>query len=306
MSEQDQVTTEETARPPDNTVVTDETGAGGLAQPAEASQPAGPMPDESAPSEIKPKPSGRSQQRKLSKLSRDLKRSEADNAELKQQVADLAGKVETLANPKPAEPKFEDFDSPQEYAKEYAKWEAPAPAPKATEPPKPAAAAPAPAPTPKPSDDPEMVKFRKAGSDKFGDQFNDAMADETLAVSQVMGDFLLDSEVGPDVYLHLSDNQDLARQIANKSPHAAVKRLEELEKQAKEGKLEGFDGELRDVADVSTTDEPAQPKVATKAPAPPKDQDDRGTMTIKPDPENESMDEYAARRGKEQAAAGYR
>lgn len=263
------------------------------------------MPDESAPSETKPKPSGRSQQRKLSKLSRELKQSEASNAELKQQVADLAAKVDTLADPKAVEPKFEDFDTPQAYAKAFAKWEAPAQAPKATAPPKPAA--PAPDSTPKPRDDPEMVKFRKAGSDKFGDQFNDAMADETLAVSQVMGDFLLDSEVGPDVYLHLSDNQDLARQIANKSPHAAIKRLEELETQAKAGKLEGVDGELHEVVDESTTetDEPT-PKVATKAPAPPKDQDDRGTMTIKPNPENESMDEYAARRGKEQAAAGYR
>ena len=263
------------------------------------------MPDESAPSEIKPKPSGRSQQRKLSKLSRELKQSEASNAELKQQVAALADKVETLANPKAVEPKFEDFDSPQEYAKEYAKWEAPAPAPKAAAPPKPAPAAPA--PTPKPSDDPEMVKFRKAGSDKFGDQFNDAMADETLAVSQVMGDFLLDSDFGPDVYLHLSDNQDLARQIASKSPHAAIKRMETLEKQAKAGKLEGVDGELHTVVDESTTDtDTPAPSVATKAPAPPKDQDDRGTTNIKPDPENESMNEYAARRGKEQAAAGYR
>lgn len=305
MAEQDQVVTEENARPPDQVVVTDETGPGGLAQPAEASEPAGPMPDESAPSETKPKPSGRSQQRKLSKLSRELKQSEASNAELKQQVADLAAKVDTLADPKAVEPKFEDFDTPQAYAKAFAKWEAPAQAPKATAPPKPAA--PAPDSTPKPRDDPEMVKFRKAGSDKFGDQFNDAMADETLAVSQVMGDFLLDSEVGPDVYLHLSDNQDLARQIANKSPHAAIKRLEELETQAKAGKLEGVDGELHEVVDESTTetDEPTS-KVATKAPAPPKDQDDRGTMTIKPNPENESMDEYAARRGKEQAAAGYR
>ena len=300
----DKVETEETIRPPEKSVITDDTQPGGLAEiPAAASDPAGSNDDDSATSDDTPKPrrkrSGRASERKLRKLERQLGDSERTNTANQTRIAELEAKVETLANPKPSEPKFEDFDTPQAYGKAFAKWEG-APAPKAPDPPK-AAASPDTTPPPTAPPDKEMQAFRKAGAEKYGDQFTEALADETVAISPVMGDFILDSDIGPDVYLHLADNPDLAREIANKSPHSAVKRLEAIEQQAKAGKLDLDDGGLRDI-EVET----GEPPVATKAPEPPKDQDDRGTVTIKADPENESMDEYAARRRKEQAAAGYR
>ena len=120
-----------------------------------------------------------------------------------------------------------------------------------------------------------------------------------------MGEFMLDSDVGPDIYLHLANNHELSREIYDAKPHEAIDKLRELETKGKKGELDTpAEGELQ-VADPPGDDpppkDPPKPGKKTKAPDPP-DHKPEGQQPVNKSPEDESMDEYAARRQNEERA----
>ncbi len=310
-----EVVTKEPERPSDEHVVTTDTppevtksGEADAKAKAAAADPGGSNDQTPAPGDTKPKPRrNKSAEGKIHKLTARLDESGRENAANLVRITELEETVQELKATKPAEPEpiLDDFKTPQEYAKAYAKWAKPPAKPK----PKPAAKPeskivdPPPAPS---AQDPEIVDFRKRGTEKLGDEFVEALQEEGNAVSQTMGEFCLDSDYGPEIYVHLANNQDQAKKIYDSSSRRANKLLDELEVKAKAGELDVGEGQL-DVAPPPDTGEhdtgPAKKAkaapVKSKAPTPPSDTKPGPTVNLKPDPENESMDEYAARRNKE-------
>ena len=312
------VATTEPERPTDEHVVTTDTPLevqeSSEADPnakAAAAKPGGSNEQKPAPATTKRKPRrDKSAEGKIHKLTAMLddsgKTIEANTAE----IAELREQVEALeaATPEVPEPKLDDFKTPQEYAKAYAKWSKPAAKPK----PKPApapAAKPAASTEPAPAAaDPEIVDFRKRGTEKLGDEFVEALQVEGQAVNQLMGEFIFDSEFGPEIYVHLSNNQTDARKIYDASSRRAITALEALEVKAKAGELDVGEGQLsiQDPAELDEHDTgPAKTTKAaptkTKAPTPPSSTKDGASVNLAKDPEKESMDEYGARRAKEEA-----
>jgi hypothetical protein len=250
----------------------------------------------------------------------------AEIAELREQLDQLQGATRQ-ADP---EPQFKDFDSPQEYAKEYAAWETRQAGgkPRSSDTGKPdskprdrsahAQHDVAPAPP-----DPEVEDFRKRGQEKLGDEFMEALNLEGTAVDQDMGEFLIDSDYGPEIYVHLANNQAESRKIFDSSTRRKMSMLEDLEARAQKGELDidQHDDDVDDdQANADRTDKTNQDKgeagksssqangqgQQTKAKDPPSDTRDGGGAQPQKDPEDESMDEYAARRKKEEMRkAGY-
>ncbi len=262
-------------------------------------------------------PGRRSQERRFARMRDRLTRTEQKLAKRDQEVEELRGRLDKLEagagdNP-PAEPQLADFKTPQEYATAYAKWQADqkgASTPQPKQPKQPAQPA-TPAP-PAPADE-DVQAFVKRGKERLGDAFMEALEDpESTTVSPVMGEYMLESEHGPELYLYLADHQELARKIANKTETFAMRELEKLEALAKDGKLLDSD----DGGDTSTSDgvetvetsptggDQGKRSKQTKAPAPPADAGrDGGDTALPPNPETESMEDYAARRRKEEARA---
>ena len=322
----DQVVTEETARAPDEHVVTSDAEFASDTSPAAkapsaASDKEGPISSDSdtgTPKKQPPKRGARNSpaERRIRKLKHRLTDSEAREAANATRIAELEGQVEALtdATPKAKEPMLKDFDNPQEYAKAYSKWDAdnaaPAPKPKAKPKPKPAADADdtPPAKPPTPVQDSEIIGFKERGQKKLGDEFIEALGEKT-AVNQLMGEFMLDHDLGPEIYVHLANNPEEARKIYDSSVPRQQKAMEALAQRGlKKGGLDvGEEGELQiaptpdNPADDDYEDPGHEPPKVTKAPEPPSDTTTEGASDVPVNPENESMEDYAARRAKEEA-----
>jgi len=305
------VSTEEAVRPRDSDVVTSDAPAeeprDDQASKAAAPESGSSTDSDSATDETKKQTPTRNPaaERRIRKLKGRLTASEQREAENARKIAELEETVQSLktAKPKAREPMLADFANPREYAKAYAKWETsneePAPKPRTAKPATPPAAKPSQAPPP----DKEILDFQERGKKKLGDEFVEALETDGTAVSQVMGEFMIDSDVGPELYVYLSENQDVSRKIFDSSAPRAMKQLEELAKKAANGELLKAEGEL-DVAPQygeEDDEEPAPPpRKRTKAPTPPSDVKPGGDASTKQDPNSESMDDYAARRAKEE------
>jgi hypothetical protein len=249
--------------------------------------------------------------RRWGKLNAKLGETQRENEANKARIAELESQVNQLkaATPKIPEPKLADFDTPREFAKAYAKWEQgatpkkPAAAPRET----PAAPKSEPSTPPVRASDDEVERFTKLGKERLGDEFLEAMADNTggpVPVNQLMGEFLFDSDVGPEIFVHLANNKDEAAKIYDASALRAEKALRALEAKAKKGELDVGDGSLQFEDDEEPEPEPQRKTAAkrtTKAPAPPSGTKESGSANLEPDPKSESMNDYAARRAKEEA-----
>lgn len=264
------------------------------------------------PNKSKRKPHrDRPAERRISKLTRQLDASNSENADLK-------GRIEALENAAPApkvkpEPKLQDFKTPREYADAVAAWvveSKPASKPK-TKPAK---------PTANTQHAEDLKKFAADGNERIGEKFQAAFTDKTLAINQVMGEFLFDSDLGPEIMVHLHEHQDLARQIWFDSNEEATKRLEALETElegdpppsdeiADDGKpaeqQRGADGKF--VKDDKKPESEPKPKTGTKSSAPPAPSDsDKGEIIPDANLETADMDKYADSRRKTYRSQGYR
>lgn len=317
----DQVVTEETPRAPDEHVVTSDANFNSDASPAIPAQSAatdeseGPITSESDTGKAKAPPAKRNRpaERRIRKLTDKLSAAEARDATNATRIAELEGQVTSLtdATPKPKEPKLNDFANPREYAKAYSKWEAgteePAPKPTRRAAPKPKADDPPPAAT-TPRPDKEILSFQERGKKKLGDEFIEALGEKT-AVNQLMGEYMLDHDVGPEIYVHLANNPEEARKIYDSSVPRQIKAMDALAARgAKKGGLDvGEEGELQvapapaNPADDDYQEIDHEPPKVTRAPEPPKDTKVEGDSAPPVNPENESMEDYAARRAKEEA-----
>lgn len=314
----EQVVTEETARAPDEHVVTSDAEFHSDASPAipatsAADDKDGPITSDSDSGKAPTPPKrNRPAERRIRKLTDKLSAAEAKDAANVNRIAELEGQVETLvsATPKAAEPKLNDFANPREYAKAYAKWEgSPETAPKPTRraaAPKPKADTP-PAAPPKPHQDSEILGFQERGKKKLGDEFIEALGEKT-AVNQLMGEYMLDHDVGPEMYVHLANNPEEARKIYDSSVPRQIKAMEALAARGAKGGLDvGQEGELQvapapaNPADDDYEDPGHEPPKVTTAPEPPSDTNTTGDADVPVNAENESMDDYAARRLKEEA-----
>ena len=306
------VSTADTPERPQN-VFTEEPG---IAEAREASQAApgdkpGQTSDDSAkpPDKSKRKPHrDRPAERRISKLTRQLDASNSENADLKGRIEALeANQDKPAAKP---EPQLRDFKTPREYADAVAAWvtdSKPAPKPKPKTPAKPTA-------NTRHAED--LKKFAAEGKERIGDKFQAAFTDNDLGINQVMGEFMLDSDVGPEVMVYLHEHQDEARQIWFDKADAANERLEAIE-----AKVSGEPATTTD--DVPGDDKPARnpdgtfakaepdpepkPTTGTKSSAPPAPSDSEKGVTI-PDTnlEQAPMDDYANSRRKSYRDRGYR
>lgn len=317
-----QVATEEAQRPDDTHVVTDDldffqrSSETPEQKPKEAAAPdkskeSGQKPDESATSdddkskEQEPV-TGKRAERRIAKLSRDLarmegnyKQSESQRKKLEDELAELRTSQASAAK----KPELKDFDSPEEYAEAFADWKATqASAAKPADSRKPADKKPAAA---SPDEDeitqdpPAAVKeFQERGKKDLGDKFVHAISKDGTAVDEHMGEYLMDSDHGPAIYVYLSEHQDESVEIFNASTRDKINMLDALEAQAEAGKLLPGEGEVNQDKDKGKGQQRGGRQ--TQAKEPPSDTSTAGDARP-PDPENESMDEYAARRSREEA-----
>jgi len=323
------VATQEALRPPDNSVVTSDTDhlgadpekAGANSPPAAAgevttSDTGTNKPPPAGSDDNAAKPRNRSAERRIKKLSAKISRVTDVTVEQQRTIDAQAKEIADLkaATPDIPEPKLEDFKTPAEYAKAYGTWDkgqkaAAAPPTRSTPPANPPPADP-------PALDPVVAKFHEDGRKLLGDEFDEALEEEGTAISQVMAEFLFDDEVGPAVYVHLSNNQEDARKIYDSTAPKAIKAMEALAAKAVKGELD-VEGALQIAPAPGATppaDPPAgqvdgdpPPKAAkpnpggTNAPPPPSNTRESGDSNLQADPENEGMEEYAARRRKDEA-----
>lgn len=307
------VATEDQPRPQDEHVVTSDVIQESPATPSATETPGktsaaadtdngdGSNSQDSATATNNPAPkSGRRAQRKIKKLGQKLSAAEQRDAENQRRIAELEARVDglTKATPKPEEPQLEDFASPKEYAKAYTKWEQDTETPP---PPKRTQEAPA-TPDTGPIPDTEIQAFMQRGTEKLGDEFSEAMQESATAVNQYMAEFVMDSDHGPEIYVHLANNPDEARKIHDSSPLRAQKALEKLQAHAQKGELDvGEEGQLQVETQPDTpSKKPTVDKKTTRAPTPPSNTKDGAGVNLTVNPEDEGMDDYAARRQKEE------
>jgi len=314
------VSTEDAPRPQDEHVVTsdvisepgkveNEAASAASGEEGKKPDPAPNDPDSATGdddnSNTAPKRGSRKLERKIKRMSKRLAEYEANNAELREKLAALEAEAQALKSriAPPEEPKLEDFEDPREYAKAYAKWESESTAPAATPNPAQTPTAPPPPQDASPIPDEEILAFQQRGKEKLGDEFLEALHDGA-PVNQVMGEYLLDSDFGPELYVHLANNPEEARKIYDSSAPRAVRMLKALEDKAKAGGLDAGDGISQESGggneNKSGTGSGAGRK-ATRAPTPPSDTKPGGAPNLAPNPDTEDMDAYAARRRKEEA-----
>lgn len=315
------VETEEIIKPSDSDVTTSDTegspsdtddgnpGTGDDDPPAAAATDKGADPNKSTPAsddDTKDDDTSPSKvKRRIKRLSRKLARSEqsresdaATIAEQNQRITELESQVK--AAPKPPEPELKDFESPQAYAKAYAKWEADTATPT-----KSAAHAKTTPEKPKPAQhtpDPKIAEFEQAGIQLLGDEFGDAFKEPGTSCTEAMADYLFDSDVGPAIYVHLTNNQEDSHRIASLPIPEQLKELKKLDTMAKANELD-IDGQLQ----FEPEKKPAAKKAVETAAAPgkkpsytPPDHRDGGESTLTPDPEEMSMDDYKRHRDKQE------
>ncbi len=315
------VATEDALRPPDQAVVTSDApqsteppAADPSGKPKPAAAPPGGPDDQDPDPDSKKSKRNPPAERRIRKLRQQLTEEQTVNTANSGRIAELEGEIETLkaSQAKAPEPKREAFKSDQEYAKAWSDWDT-----AATEKPKPKPKAKPAAPTAAPPAstvivDTDIAEFQKRGASKLGDEFVEAMNSKGNAINTTMGEYILDHDLGPEIYVHLSNNQEEGRKIFDMPPHKAVQALDALAEKGEKGELDaGDEGELKPGDPPDLGDPDIDPKKTpagsggrkrpgkTKAPEPPKDTKP-GDATPPKSPEDESMDEYADRREREE------
>ena len=305
------VSTADTPERPQN-VFTEEPGIAAAKQADQAASDdmSGQTSDNSAkpPDKSKRKPHrDRPAERRISKLTRQLDASHSENADLKTRLEAL----ETAAPAPKAkpEPQLRDFKSPREYATAISTWIADsesATKPKSTTDKKPAR------PSANTAHAEDLKKFAADGKERLGDTFTKAFTNDDLAINQVMGEFILDSDLGPEVMVYLHEHQDEARQIWFDKPDEANKRLEAIEAELDKPTATTDDNDGKPKRDatgkfVKQPDPEPKPTTGTKSSAPPAPSDSEKGVTIPTtDLEKAGMDDYANTRRKSYRDQGYR
>ena len=283
MSEQGNVSTEETLGISNQMVVTTEENEAPEPNTQEA------KPSKDGESQTKDAPAGdqqkpkrdRKHERQVGKLTRRYREAEATGKAQATQLAELIelnktlnAKVETAP-----EPQLKDFDTPQEYAKKFAEWET-----LKTE--KPAEVKVKPAPPPKFTDDQrtEIADFEKLGVERLGETFTEAFADTTLPLSVDMFDFIQTSDVGPELIVYLDQHRRVAKRMFG-AGDKLEEQMTELEGKMKPSKPETkeTEGKKKEVVESKKA-----PKKAAEVPETVNSQ--LGTPAF--DPETASVEEF--------------
>lgn len=314
------VATEDVPRAPDKAVVTtdtpseppldaaDDKDTPGTAAAAKSPEPEPepgpndrtPAPDDKTQKQIAQRPRrDRSSERKIRTLNRKIGEHESNDQANKARIAALEEQVASIIKGDSPEPLLENFKTPQEYAKEYAKWGADNHTPPPPRTPTPQTVSPAPTPTHQPDAvDPEVDDFLDKGASKLGDEFIEATKEKT-AVNQLMAEYMMDSDVGPEIYVHLANNPEEARKIYDASQPRQSKALEALAAKATKGELDVGDGGMKKADPEPDPDlkkgKGTPPTRQTKAPSPPSDTQG-GNSVPEGGLDDLGMDEYAARR----------
>ncbi len=304
------VSTADTPERPQNVFTEEPAIAEARASEAASGNQPGQNSDDSAssPDKSKRKPHrDRPAERRISKLTKKLDISQATNAELLERIEAL--ETNAPAPKKAPEPQFRDFKTPQEYAHALTAWEKESkPAPKQT--PKPGTPA---KPTASTAQAEALKQFAKDGNKRLGDTFKVAFKDNDLAINKVMGEFLLDSDLGPEVMVYLHEHPDEARQIWFDDLDAANERLDAIEAELDEPTTatddaggnkptRGKDGKF-----VKAEPDPEPKTRTTKSSAPPAPGDsERGEIVPDTNLEKAGMEDYAATRRKQLRDQGQR
>ncbi len=240
-----EVSTEDRPRPPLDSVVTSETGPREEAtdEEAAAADQASPQGEdvgsaqtagESDPSGSDNQPSKRRREleRKLRKLKSKLTAAESARAEDKKLIEKLTGQLTELKSkvPAPSKPRLTDFKDEEEFAEAYASWKAESESPPPETPKR------VPEPVVPPATTEEIEEFRTTGVEKFGDEFLEAFGNKELPISAEMGRYLVDSEMGADVYVYLAKNEDVAKEIFQEGPLEAGRLLAKVEADLESGR----------------------------------------------------------------------
>ena len=139
-----------------------------------------------------------------------------------------------------------------------------------------------------------LANFNDTGFEKFGDDFEDmleAANNGEFAMTPVMFESVVDSELGADVTMFLYDNPDESARIANLTPVRQMRAIQGIEASIK-------DGSTPVVGGSSTSAEPRQ-KTISNAPAPVNPVG--GDQVPATDLSKLSTEDYIAKRQKEQA-----
>lgn len=324
-SDAGKVETEETLRPPDESVVTsdlptevDDDKQEKKAKPesqAEAgdddkSKP-GTKDQESAPGDDKSPDASKRRRSRGNRANRRLRKQLSDQ---QKRIDELEARIESGGD-KPAsdtqkpEPKLEDFNTPAEYAKAYNAWEAEQ---SESAPKKSGADTTQPG---QPTEDQlkEINDFYQAGVKKYGDEYAEAVTEPDLRIDKAMAEFMFDTEYGHDIMMHLANNPDESQEIYGKSERRMLRAMVALEEKAKAGKLDiGIDridiendkGGKGDDKDKDGEDK-SKPTGSERF-TPPTDTKDAGSGGNETSLEDAGMDDYAERRRAQMKKQGIR
>ncbi len=308
----EQVSTRETPKEPPPKVVTDESeNAPGAVQDATAAQSAdqtSETTDASATPESKPKPPrDRRTERKMRRLHKQLaaekRRNEVNDeriARLERNIALLERNQANSGNPRPAaKPQLADFDSAEDFARAFSKWESNQATAPGTQPAATSTQQQPSQPAPTPEQD-EYADFRALGEERIGADFVEASETTDWPVSPLMADYLVDSDLGPEIYTHLFNNQSVAKKVSRlKTEEKVAEHLDAIAKQITDAGTWDFDAEPGPTTTETGQQQASQPSTpaarASNAPPPPSPPD-RGTTQAKPNVDEMSMDDYAAHR----------
>lgn len=136
-----------------------------------------------------------------------------------------------------------------------------------------------------------LSNFVQAGEQKYGEDFQEmleAAQNIEFALTDTMGEVMMDSDVSIDIAMHLYDNPEEAARIANLSPAKQVREINGLEAQLKNGTLT--------VSSSAGTSQPTQ-KTVSQAPAPVSPE--KGGEVPSVDPSKMSTKEYIKHRQKQ-------
>ncbi|VAX07943.1 hypothetical protein MNBD_ALPHA03-1268 [hydrothermal vent metagenome] len=187
----------------------------------------------------------------------------------KEQAAYWRGKAEALETktPEPTRPQREDYISEDDYLTDVLDYRDQVKASKEPEKPE----EPKPSEQPKAPDVERQSKLYEAGLKTYGEDFTEAMQDTSLAISPLMGEYVLDSDVGAEVYMLLADNPEKAIEIFNmKSVAQQVRALDAIESGIKSSNQgdEGVNSPDEGQAETKTPPKEIPQRKVTQAPPP--------------------------------------
>lgn len=154
---------------------------------------------------------------------RELQQEREARIEAEKQAAYYRGLAESKVQPD-GEPKRDDFEDVEDYIEAKTEWkvkqaEKPSESPKNI-------------PEPPNLNNESYQNFESKGFEQYGDDFNEmleAAKNQEFAATEVMTAAIFDSEMGPELAMHLYDNPTEAARIANLPAHRQVRELQGLE-----------------------------------------------------------------------------